>query len=111
MSSNEKPTPNFTMSDLIREIAGIDQDIPLEDKVTTREFMALLGLGSMQATRMRIRPLVMAKPPVLLPVRASRPTMAGTTTSVPAYAANPGVSWDYVMEVLNGKLNGSLGGS
>jgi hypothetical protein len=88
------------MAELIKEMAGIDQDIDLGDKVTTREFMAALGLGSMQATRARLRPLAMCDPPVLLPVRAPRKSMAGVLTNVPAYAVSPTVSWEDVLRIL-----------
>jgi len=96
--SSDKPEPNFTMKDLLNEIADLDQDVDLGEKLTTRNFKEVLGLGSMSATRRRIRPLVEAG--VLIPVRVKRKNMAGVESHVPAYAVSPTTTWDNLEKVL-----------
>lgn len=96
--SSDKPSPNFDMRDLLNEIAEIDQDIDLGEKLTTREFKSILNLGSMSATRRRIRPLV--KSGILIPIRVKRKNMAGVDSMVPAYAVNPSASWNEVENLM-----------
>lgn len=98
MSSNEKPVPNFTMKDVLKEIGEIDQDVDLGETLTTREFKKILGLGSMKSTRRRIRPLVESG--VLLVTRVTRPNMAGFRSRVPAYAISPDATLDDLERAL-----------
>jgi len=92
------PKPDFTMRELLEEMAGIDQDIDLGESLTTREFMGLLGLGSMKTTRKRIRPLVESG--ILVVTRVQRKNMAGFDSSVPAYAVDPTATWEEAEELL-----------
>lgn len=96
--SLDKPTPNFNMRDLLNEIAEIDQDVNLGEKLTTRDFKSILGLGSMSATRKRIRPLVQAG--VLIPIKVTRKNMAGVDSHIPAYAVSPTATWEDVEKLL-----------
>jgi len=98
MSSNDKPAPSFTIRDILEEMVDLDQDVDLGEKLTTREFMKILKLGSPGATRNRIRPLVMNK--VLIPVQKEVTNMAGIDTRVAAYAANPTADWKDVERAL-----------
>jgi hypothetical protein len=87
------------MADLLREIAGVDQDITLGERLTTREIMDALGLGSMQAARRRIRPLVLGG--VLTAGRKRVKSIAGVETSVPAYFVNPSADWEEALDLLS----------
>ena len=98
MSMSSIPKPDFTMSDLLREMAGIDQDVDLGEKLTTREFMEALGKKSMSTARRNIRPLVMKK--ILIPVSKTVTNMAGVETTVPAYTTHPSATWEDVERVL-----------
>ena len=96
--SSTKPKPDFTMRELFHEIAGMDQNVDLGEKLTTRDMMPIFDVCSMKAVRERIRPLVRAG--VLIPTRVKRENMIGVVGPRPAYAVNPTATWDDVWEAL-----------
>lgn len=92
-----KPTPQFTMKELLEEVLGSTvNDLDLE-AMTTKEFMEVFGVGSPKTARNRIRPYVESE--ILIPIRVQRKNMAGFNSTVPAYAVNPAASWEDVEEV------------
>lgn len=98
------PEPGFTMKELLQEIADIDVYVDLGERLTTRDFMRILGLGSMKTTRRRIKPLV--DKGVLVATRISIKNMAGFNSTVPAYAINPEATWEDVRDIIDGGYNG-----
>lgn len=92
--------PDFTMRELFKEIAGMDQDVDLGETLTTREMMPLFDVQSLKSVRARIRPLVTAG--ILVCTRKKVKNMAGVTAPVPAYAVNPTKSWGDVLKVVDG---------
>lgn len=100
MSSSDMPEPQFTMNELLEEIAGLDQDVDLGEALTTREMMPLFGVRSQKSVRLRIRPLVYAG--VLVVTSKTIKNMAGHLVPVTAYAVNPTATWE--------DLKGAIGG-
>lgn len=92
------PKPDFTMRQLLEEIADIDQDLELGERLTTREIREVLGYRSMSTIRRKIRPLVESG--VLIAVKVQRPNMSGGKSSVPAYVVNPNAEWSSAIEAL-----------
>jgi len=102
--SSDKPVPAFTMRELLSQMAELDPDIEPGEKLTTEEFKDALGLGSPDAARKRIKPLVRGK--VLTPVRKKIVNMAGIETTVPAYCLTPGTSLVAAMRALGREWDG-----